>query len=108
MRGIGWLLVAISLTVGLPASTGAEERKPMSRERFAELIHRGVPQSDVLQVLGKPDEKKPAQNRGSTDWVYLDRVINPGSGKLEPVTVIIFEEYQTVGDVRWADGSIAE
>lgn len=108
MRGFVWLLAAMALGAGLLEAATEEQKKPMSREKFAEVIHRGVPRSDVLDILGKPDEEKPAQNKGSTDLVYLARVINPDTGRTEPVTVIIFEEYQTVGDVRWADGSIAE
>ena len=108
MPGCSSLVAALVLGLGLFLADDEGQRKPMTREAFAKAIHRGVPRSDVVGVLGKADEERASQNKGSTDWVYLARVINAETGRPEQVTVIIFEEYQTVGDVRWADGTIAE
>lgn len=108
MPGYSSLVAALVLGLGLLVADDGGEKKPMTREAFVEVIHRGVPRTDVVAILGKPDEERVSQNKGSTDWIYLARIINPDSGRAEQVTVIIFEEYQTVGDVRWADGTVAE
>lgn len=108
MSGYSLVIGVALLACGTLCTADEKQKEPMTREAFAAAIYRGVPREDVLGILGKPDEERAAQSKGCTDWVYQARVINPDTGRAEPVTVIIFEEYQTVGDVRWADGTIAE
>jgi hypothetical protein len=108
MSGCVSVIAMVVLCCGTLLADEEKQKEPMTREAFAAAIHRGVPREDVLGLLGKPDEERAAQSKGCTDWVYQARVINPDTGRAEPVTVIIFEEYKTVGDVRWADGTIAE
>lgn len=81
-----------------------EERTPMTRQEFAKNIFRGVPKTDVLSFCGEPDSEKPGA-AGNVEMLYEDLIIEPSTDRRERVTVIIFVLYETVGAVRWADGT---
>jgi hypothetical protein len=108
MLGCASIVTATVLVAGLLHADDGAQKEPMTREAFSNVIHRGLPRADVVAILGMPDEERASQDKGSTEWIYLDGVIDPTTGRTEQVTVIIFDEYQTVGDVRWADGTIAD
>lgn len=82
--------------------------EPMSREEFSKIVSRGVPKADVTKKLGKPSAAASKKKEGVTEWTYAGQIIASGSGRREAVTVVIFDAYETVHSVRWADGTVSE
>lgn len=81
---------------------------PMTRQDFMKAIPRGLPKEDVIKLLGKPSSTRVNKKDGLTELTYDGQVLSPKSGNRETVTVVIYDEYQTVQSVRWADGTVAE
>jgi hypothetical protein len=101
------IVAAAVLAAGFAVPCGAdeEERDPLTRQEFAQKVFRGVPKADVEALLGSPDAEKPGDS-GNVEMLYKERIIQPATGRCEDVTVIIFVLYETVGAVRWADGTV--
>lgn len=81
---------------------------PMTREEFAKAVPRGFPKEKLLKLLGKPSQEQKAKDKGLTALTWSGRVFAPSSGRAEAVTVFIFDEYETVHSVQWADGTVAD
>ena len=101
----GSLAAALFLLI-LPAALQAAP--PMTRQDFVKTIHRGLPKEKVLKALGKPNEETSKKAAGVTELTYRDKVVGPQTNRLEAVTIIIYDEYQAVHSVRWADGTVVE
>ncbi|MEN9418154.1 MAG: hypothetical protein RI988_1774 [Pseudomonadota bacterium] len=97
--GLGTLRASRSLQAAPP---------PVSRDAFAKAVPRGFPKEKLLKLLGKPDREQKNKAEGLSSLFYNGLVLAPKSGRIESVTVLIFDEYETVHSVRWADGTVAE
>jgi hypothetical protein len=81
---------------------------PMSRDEFTKIVARGVPRSDVVAALGAPTRVTLKKEQGLTELFYENLVLNPKNQAIENVTINIFNEYDVVDSIRWADGSVSE
>jgi len=100
--------LSIGALLCLVLASNAQASTPMSREEFTQLVSRGVPMQDVVDALGEPFRKNLKKDEGVTELFYTALVLNPTTQKAEDVTVIIYNEYEVVDSVRWADGSVTE
>jgi hypothetical protein len=81
---------------------------PISREEFTKIVSRGVPRPDVVAAFGAPKKETLKKEQGLTELLYENLVLNPENQAIENVTINIFNEYDVVDSIRWADGSVSE
>ena len=80
---------------------------PVTRKDFLEIVYRGLSKSDLIEKIGSPLSEKKLKTPRFTNLFFQNK-IRSSTGRIEGVTVVIFNDYDNVYSVIWSDGTEAE
>jgi hypothetical protein len=78
---------------------------PVTRKEFLEMVFLGMPEEQLLEVIGSPDRRTKNADGQFTDLIYRGRIAASRGAAREDVVVVIFRDYENVYAIKWADGT---
>lgn len=79
---------------------------PVTREEFLEMVFLGMPEKQLVEVIGPPDRRTKNADGQFTDLTYRGRIAASRGGVPEEVVIVIFLDYENVYAIKWADGTL--
>lgn len=79
---------------------------PATHQDFLKIVYRGLSKSDLITKIGSPTSQKQSQTPQFTN-LFFPNIIRSSTGRIEGVTVVIFNDYNNVYSVIWSDGTEA-
>lgn len=79
---------------------------PVTREKFLEMVFLGMPEKQLVEVIGQPDRRTKNAGGQFTDLTYRGRIAASRGAAREDVVIVIFRDYENVYAIKWADGTL--
>jgi hypothetical protein len=79
---------------------------PVAREEFLEMVFLGMPEEQLIEVLGPPDRRTKNTDEQFSDLTYHGRIAASRGAGREDVIIVIFKDYKNVYAIKWADGTL--